>query len=77
MSHEPREYSRYRSLVYRLHGWSLATRGAPAVGEHFQAWPCGPVLASLYREFKATDRTRSKAMLARLIQRLATFGCSW
>jgi uncharacterized phage-associated protein len=42
-----------QKLVYCLHGWYLATRDAPAVGERFQAWPYGPVLASLYHEFKA------------------------
>lgn len=42
-----------QKLVYCLHGWHLATRGVPAVGERFQAWPYGPVLSSLYHEFKA------------------------
>ncbi len=41
-----------QKLVYVLHGWHLATRGAPAVGENFEAWPYGPVLSSLYHEFK-------------------------
>jgi uncharacterized phage-associated protein len=41
-----------QKLVYCLHGWYLATRGVPAVGERFQAWPYGPVLSSLYHEFK-------------------------
>lgn len=43
-----------QKLVYCLHGWHLATRNAPAVGERFQAWPYGPVLSSLYHEFKAS-----------------------
>jgi len=42
-----------QKLVYCLHGWYLATRNVPAVGERFQAWPYGPVLASLYHEFKS------------------------
>lgn len=41
-----------QKLVYFLHGWFLATRGMPALGERFQAWPYGPVLSSLYHEFK-------------------------
>jgi uncharacterized phage-associated protein len=41
-----------QKLVYCLHGWHLATRDTPAVGERFQAWPYGPVLSSLYHEFK-------------------------
>ena len=41
-----------QKLVYCLHGWHLATRDAPAIGELFQAWPYGPVLSSIYHEFK-------------------------
>src|SRR5271155_2943676 len=41
-----------QKLVYFFHGWFLATRGAPGVGELFEAWPYGPVLSSLYRQFK-------------------------
>jgi len=43
-----------QKLVYVLHGWHLATRDSPAVGERFQAWPYGPVLSSLYHEFKSS-----------------------
>ncbi|MGQ4273939.1 Panacea domain-containing protein [Terrihabitans sp. B22-R8] len=42
-----------QKLVYFQHGWFLATRNAPAVGDLFEAWPYGPVLSSLYQEFKA------------------------
>jgi len=42
-----------QKLVYNLHGWYLATTGSPAVGERFEAWPKGPVLSSLYHQFKA------------------------
>jgi uncharacterized phage-associated protein len=41
-----------QKLTYFLHGWFLATRNAPVVGEQFEAWPYGPVLPSLYQEFK-------------------------
>jgi len=47
-----------QKLVYFLHGWHLATRDAPAVGERFQAWPYGPVLASLYHEFKSNPASQ-------------------
>ena len=43
-----------QKLVYNFHGWFLATRDEPAVGELFEAWPYGPVLSSLYREFKGS-----------------------
>ena len=45
-----------QKLVYVQHGWFLATRDAPAVGELFEAWPYGPVLSSLYREFRAAGK---------------------
>lgn len=41
-----------QKLVYNLHGWHLATTGRPAIGERFEAWPMGPVLPSLYHQFK-------------------------
>lgn len=41
-----------QKLMYFLHGWSLATSGHPIVGEQFEAWPYGPVLSSIYQEFK-------------------------
>jgi uncharacterized phage-associated protein len=41
-----------QKLVYFLHGWGLATSGEPVVGELFEAWPYGPVLSSVYHEFK-------------------------
>jgi uncharacterized phage-associated protein len=41
-----------QKLMYFLHGWGLATSGEPVVGEQFEAWPYGPVLSSVYQEFK-------------------------
>ncbi|MCY4300349.1 MAG: DUF4065 domain-containing protein, partial [Aestuariivita sp.] len=45
-----------QKLVYCLHGWYLAIRGEPVVGELYEAWPYGPVLSSLYHEFKWIGR---------------------
>jgi len=41
-----------QKLVYCFHGWHLATKAAPAIGERFEAWPHGPVLSSIYHQFK-------------------------
>lgn len=41
-----------QKLVYNFHGWHLATTGQPAVGERFEPWPAGPVVSSLYHQFK-------------------------
>lgn len=51
-----------QKLVYLAHGWSLALRGKPLVRQSVEAWPYGPVIPSLYeefREFRATPITRS------------------
>ena len=46
------DHLKIQKLVYCLHGWHLAIRDESVVGELFEAWPYGPVLSSLYREFK-------------------------
>lgn len=39
-------------LVYIAHGWTLATLGSPLVDEPVEAWKYGPVIPSIYHEFK-------------------------
>lgn len=41
-----------QKLIYFLHGWHLAFTEKPAVSERFLAWRYGPVLDSVYREFR-------------------------
>ena len=41
-----------QKLVYHLHGWHMAVTGSPAIGERFEAWPHGPVVSSIYHQFK-------------------------
>ena len=39
-------------LVYIAHGWHLALTEKPLITESIQAWQYGPVISSLYHEFK-------------------------
>src|SRR5205814_7982168 len=39
-------------LVYIAHGKYLAANGKPLINEHPEAWEFGPVIPSLYHEFK-------------------------
>jgi len=39
-------------LVYISHGWTLAVTGKPLIREPVQAWKFGPVIPSLFHEFK-------------------------
>jgi len=41
-----------QKLVYCAHGWHLAITGQPLLDESIEAWRYGPVINSLYHEFK-------------------------
>jgi uncharacterized phage-associated protein len=39
-------------LVYIAHGWHLGVADSPLISEPVQAWKYGPVVESVYKEFK-------------------------
>ncbi|MDQ3330433.1 MAG: DUF4065 domain-containing protein [Planctomycetota bacterium] len=41
-----------QKLVYFAHGWHLAITGKPLINEQIEAWKYGPVIQSLFHEFK-------------------------
>ena len=41
-----------QKLVYFAHGWYLAVTGKPLISEDIQAWEYGPVIPSLYKDFR-------------------------
>jgi len=42
-----------QKLIYFAHGWHLALTGNPLIMEQIEAWKYGPVIPSIYHEFKA------------------------
>ena len=41
-----------QKLVYYAHGWYAGYTGEPLIDEQVEAWQYGPVIPSLYHEFK-------------------------
>lgn len=41
-----------QKLVYFANGWYLALNGKPLINEQVEAWDYGPVIRTLYHEFK-------------------------
>ena len=41
-----------QKLVYFAHGWHLGLWSKPLIDEKIEAWQYGPVIRTLYREFK-------------------------
>ena len=41
-----------QKLVFYGHGWSLGLRDEPLINETVEAWKFGPVIRSLYEEFR-------------------------
>lgn len=53
-----------QKILYYAHGWHLGFQGEPLLDEMVEAWMYGPVVPSIYHEFKDLG--------ARKINRLAT-----
>ena len=49
---DPLDHLRLQKLVYIAHGWNLAVHGEPLIREAVEAWKYGPVIPSLYHQFK-------------------------
>ncbi|TAL84581.1 MAG: DUF4065 domain-containing protein [Rhodanobacter sp.] len=45
-----------QKIIYFCHVWSLIQLKRPLVKQGFEAWPLGPVLQHVYREFKEFDK---------------------
>lgn len=45
-----------QKIIYFCHVWTLIQLERPLVKQGFEAWPFGPVLQHVYREFKEFDK---------------------
>ena len=65
-----------QKLVYFAHGWNLALRDQPLIGEFIEAWRYGPVVRTLYDAFKkfGSDPITEKAISWRMGSN-GKFGC--
>ncbi len=41
-----------QKLIYFAHGWNLAIHDEPLIDEQIEAWKFGPVINTIYHEFK-------------------------
>lgn len=41
-----------QKLIYYAHGWYLAIKNQPLIDEYIEAWDYGPVISSVYSEFR-------------------------
>jgi uncharacterized phage-associated protein len=57
-----------QKLVYFAHGWNLALKDQPLIGELIEAWQYGPVVRTLYDAFKrfGSDPITAKALSWRM-----------
>lgn len=49
-------------LVYISHGWNLGLTSEPLINEAIQAWKYGPVIESVYTEFKEYRNAKITAL---------------
>lgn len=45
-----------QKLLYFAHGWHLAITGQPLIDDQVEAWKFGPVVPSIYHEFKSLGK---------------------
>lgn len=50
--HKPLTPMKLQKLIYFAHGWHLALVSKPLIDERVQAWEFGPVIRTVYDEFK-------------------------
>lgn len=55
---KPLSPMKVQKLVYIAHGWFLAINEQPLIEDKIGAWPFGPVIGSIYKEFAEFARSK-------------------
>lgn len=48
----PIDPMKLQKLIYLAHGWSLVFLGRPLISDQIEAWQYGPVVPTIYQDFK-------------------------
>ena len=62
-----------QKLVYYSHAWSLALFDEPLIRDRIEAWKFGPVVPSLYYEFKGNGNGKIRRFALEFDKSLSTF----
>jgi len=72
----PPTQMKLQKLMYFAHGWHLALTDNALINETFEAWKYGPVVPSVYHEFKSYGVVGITS-LGTEMQTLGTSGIQW
>lgn len=57
-----------QKLIFFSHGWSLSLDNVSLINEPFHAWRFGPVISSVYHEFKQYGTSQIRHFMSELIE---------
>jgi len=69
---EPITPMKLQKLLYYANAWHLFLKGKPLINESFEKWKFGPVVPSVYYEFRGAGASVIKALGTRISERDGT-----
>lgn len=63
-NHEDLSHMKLQKLLYCAYGWGLAILNERLFSDKIQVWEYGPIIASIYRRFRRSERHRSCPLLS-------------